>query len=41
MQPDLPQTSCCGEADACWADEVGRVVGQFDYGAVLGWDCRN
>jgi hypothetical protein len=22
MMPDLPQTSCCGEADAYWADEV-------------------
>ena len=22
MQPDQPQTSCCGEADAYWADEV-------------------
>ena len=21
MQPDNPQTSCCGEADAYWADE--------------------
>lgn len=22
MQPDLPNASCCGEADAYWADEV-------------------
>lgn len=22
MQPDIPQSSCCGEADAYWADEV-------------------
>ncbi len=22
MQPDLPQVSCCGEADAYWADEI-------------------
>lgn len=29
MQPDVPETSCCGEADAYWADDVrvrdGRV----------------
>ena len=29
MQPDNPQTPCCGESDAYWADEVhvkdGRV----------------
>jgi hypothetical protein len=29
MQPDAPSTSCCGEADAYWADEIhvrdGRV----------------
>jgi hypothetical protein len=22
MQPDVPSASCCGEADAYWADEV-------------------
>ena len=22
MQPDVPNASCCGEADACWADEI-------------------
>jgi hypothetical protein len=22
MQPDVPNASCCGEADAYWADEV-------------------
>ena len=22
MQPDVPEASCCGEADAYWADEV-------------------
>jgi hypothetical protein len=22
MQPDIPNASCCGEADAYWADEV-------------------
>lgn len=22
MQPDAPNTSCCGEADAYWADEI-------------------
>jgi hypothetical protein len=22
MQPDVPQASCCGEADAYWADEI-------------------
>lgn len=22
MQPDVPKASCCGEADACWADEI-------------------
>ena len=22
MQPDVPTASCCGEADAYWADEV-------------------
>jgi hypothetical protein len=22
MQPDMPNASCCGEADAYWADEV-------------------
>jgi hypothetical protein len=22
MQPDIPTASCCGEADAYWADEV-------------------
>lgn len=22
MQPDAPATSCCGEADAYWADEI-------------------
>ena len=22
MQPDVPKASCCGEADAYWADEV-------------------
>ena len=22
MQPDIPTSSCCGEADAYWADEV-------------------
>lgn len=26
MQPDNPQMSCCGEADAYWADDV-QVVG--------------
>ena len=22
MQPDVPKASCCGEADAYWADEI-------------------
>ena len=22
MQPDVPSASCCGEADAYWADEI-------------------
>jgi len=22
MQPDVPTSSCCGEADAYWADEI-------------------
>jgi len=22
MQPDVPTASCCGEADAYWADEI-------------------
>ena len=22
MQPDVPNASCCGEADAYWADEI-------------------
>ena len=22
MQPDMPNASCCGEADAYWADET-------------------
>jgi hypothetical protein len=22
MQPDMPNASCCGEADAYWADEI-------------------
>ena len=22
MQPDVPEASCCGEADAYWADEI-------------------
>src|SRR6202171_6233055 len=22
MQPDNPNASCCGEAHACWADEI-------------------
>jgi hypothetical protein len=22
MQPDMPSASCCGEADAYWADEI-------------------
>jgi hypothetical protein len=22
MQPDIPNASCCGEADAYWADEI-------------------
>lgn len=27
MQPDHPTTSCCGEADAYYADEVDTIVG--------------
>jgi hypothetical protein len=25
MQPDVPQASCCGEADAYWCDEMITV----------------
>lgn len=28
MQPDNPTTSCCGEADAYWADELHIVDGK-------------
>lgn len=28
MMPDLPQVSCCGEADAYWADDVYVRDGQ-------------
>ena len=32
MQPDVPNASCCGEADAYWADEIH--VGRQDLGTI-------
>jgi hypothetical protein len=31
MRPDMPDSSCCGEADAYWADsfEMDRASGQY------------
>ena len=29
MQPDLPAVSCCGEADAYWADSYETVGDQY------------
>lgn len=33
MQPDNPRVSCCGEADAYWADKV-EVVGEQVYAII-------
>lgn len=33
MQPDIPTASCCGEADAYWADEV-HVKGGKTYAII-------
>lgn len=29
MQPDVPTTSCCGEADSYWADSFEQEKGQY------------
>ena len=31
MQPDNERTSCCGEADAYWCDNIHIVAGTFTY----------